>query len=79
MKYTFKQKDIKKYLNELEIEPRLFPIGEIQKGMQVELEHGFINPLTNITNDDPILTLKIALAHLFEDPEYYIKLNKLKL
>ena len=38
---------------------------------QIELEHGSINPNTNVTNDDPILTAKIALAHLNEYPDYY--------
>ena len=46
--------------------------------MDVELEHGSINQLTNVTNDDPILTGKIALAHLNEFPDYYIRLGKME-
>ena len=53
---------------------KMFPIKDVKKGMLVELEHGTENPITNITNDDPIMTCKIALAHLFEDPRYYDKL-----
>jgi hypothetical protein len=46
--------------------------------MDVELEHGTANPETNITDDDPIKTGKIALAHLSEFPDYYIRLDKLE-
>lgn len=46
--------------------------------MDVELEHGRRDPATNVTNDDPILTGKIALAHLNEFPDYYIRLIKME-
>lgn len=39
--------------------------------MNIEREHGLINPKTNVTNDDIITTAKIALAHLNEFPNYY--------
>lgn len=55
-----------------------FGLSELTRGMNIELEHGSINNLTNITNDDLILTAKIALAHLLEDPNYYIKLKKIE-
>ena len=42
-------------------------------GVNIELEHGSVNPLTNVTNDDLLLTMKIALAHLNEFPDYYNK------
>ena len=48
-----------------------FTIYEFLDGMNVELEHGNINPKTNATNDNVILTAKIALAHLNEFPNYY--------
>ena len=35
-----------------------------RQGMEVELEHGSRDPRTDVTDDDPILTGKIALAHL---------------
>jgi len=47
-------------------------------GMQVELEHGKKNPQTNVTNDDPVLTAKIALAHLSEFPDYYQRLKEME-
>lgn len=50
-----------------------FNIDEFLDGLNVELEHGKINPKTNITDDDLIKTAKIALAHLNEFPNYYNK------
>lgn len=44
---------------------------EFLLGINIELEHGTINPKTNVTNDDLITTAKIALAHLNEFPNYY--------
>lgn len=49
-----------------------FDREQITFGLKVELEHGRVNPVTNITDNDPIMTLKIVLAHLSEDPQYYI-------
>lgn len=48
-----------------------FTVEEFLDGINIELEHGRINPATNVTNDDLILTAKIALAHLNEFPNYY--------
>lgn len=50
-----------------------FTLDEFLEGMNIELEHGTINPKTNVTNDDVITTAKIALAHLNEFPNYYNK------
>jgi Protein of unknown function (DUF5661) len=47
-------------------------------GLEVELEHGKRDPETNVTNNDPLLTGKIALAHLNEFPDYYTRLAKLE-
>lgn len=55
-----------------------FDIEQFRMGLDVELEHGKINSVTNVTNDDPILTGKIALAHLNEFPDYYTRLYKLE-
>ena len=48
-----------------------FSIFDLLRGMNVELEHGTINPNTNVTDNDLIKTTKIALAHLNEFPNYY--------
>lgn len=50
-----------------------FSKEELLSGINIELEHGLINPETNVTNDDLITTAKIALAHLNEYPNYYNK------
>ena len=46
--------------------------------MEVELEHGSHDPQTNVTNDDLIVTGKIALAHMKEFPDYYERLEKME-
>ena len=48
------------------------------KVLDVELEHGLRDPSTNVTGDDPILTGKIALAHLKELADYYTRLAKME-
>ena len=51
-----------------------FDVEQFRMGLDVELEHGARDPETNVTGDDPILTGKIALAHLREFPDYYTRL-----
>lgn len=55
-----------------------FSIEEFLDGINIEAEHGSINKDTNVTNDDLIITSKIALAHLNEYPNYYNKEYGLK-
>ena len=55
-----------------------FDVEQFRVGMDVELEHGTIDPNTNVTNDDPVATGKIALAHLNEFPDYYTRLEKME-
>lgn len=50
-----------------------FTLDDLIAGVDIELEHGTQNPQTNVTNNDLILTMKIALAHLNEFPNYYNK------
>ena len=50
-----------------------FTLEEFLTGLNIEKEHGTINHKTNVTNDDIIITAKIALAHLNEFPNYYNK------
>lgn len=58
-------------INELNIKLDKFGVKDLMTGYEIELEHGSVNPKTNVTNDDKIMTLKIALAHLNEYPDYY--------
>ena len=53
-------------------------LEEFRSGLAVELEHGARDPETNVTNDDEVLTGKIAWAHLREFPDYYTRLAKLE-
>ena len=55
-----------------------FSPDEFLEGINIELEHGTLNPKTNVTNDNLITTAKIALAHLNEFPNYYNKEYGLK-
>jgi len=48
-----------------------FSKEEFLDGMNIELEHGKVNKKTNVTNDNLIITAKIALAHLNEFSNYY--------
>ena len=50
-----------------------FTLEDFLEGINIELEHGLVNLETNVTNDDLIMTAKIALAHLNEFPNYYNK------
>ena len=56
-----------------------FSIFDFLDGINIELEHGLVDPETNVTNDDLITTAKIALAHLNEFPNYYNKDYGLKM
>jgi len=55
-----------------------FDVEQFRRGMDVELEHGFHDLLTNVTGDDPLVTGKIALAHLREFPDYYTRLEQME-
>ena len=55
-----------------------FDVEEFRAGMDVELEHGLHDLLTNVTDDDPHVTAKIARAHLNEFPDYYTRLEKME-
>jgi hypothetical protein len=55
-----------------------FDVDEFRAGMDVELEHGLHDLGTNVTDDDPVVTGKIALAHLNEFPDYYTRLERME-
>ena len=55
-----------------------FDVEQFRAGMDVELEHGTRDPDTDVTGDDPVLTGKIALAHLRELPDYYARLARME-
>jgi Protein of unknown function (DUF5661) len=55
-----------------------FDVKQFRAGLGVELEHGTANQTTDVTNDDPLMTGKIALAHLTEFPDYYTRLARME-
>ena len=76
----------------LHVDTDVLSISSLRKGMLVELEHGThnaqkgthnirancIDSITNITNDDLIMTAKIALAHFAEGLNYYEYLEEME-
>lgn len=77
-KKQFTAQEAKTVGDELGIKWNQFDVDQFRRGMDVELEHGTIDPLTNVTNDDPIMTGKIALAHLNEFSDYYDRLEEME-
>ena len=77
-KKSFSAEEAKKIGEELGIDWSKFDLEQFRMGMDVELEHGLRDSHTNVTNDDPLITGKIALAHLNEFPDYYTRLDKLE-
>lgn len=77
-KTNFTQEEAKEIGNNLGIDWNKIDIIQFTKGINVELEHGDMNSNTNVTNNDPLLTGKIALAHLYELPDYYDRLEKIE-
>jgi hypothetical protein len=59
-------------------ETAAFDLEQFQAGLDVELEHGSHDPRTNVTNDDPVTTGRIAWAHLNEFPDYYTRLERME-
>ena len=55
-----------------------FDVDQFRRGLDVELEHGRHDPSTNVTDDDAIVTGKIALAHLNEFADYYTRLERME-
>lgn len=55
-----------------------FDADQFRRGLDVELEHGSRDPATDVTASDPIITGKIAWAHLREFPDYYDRLEVLE-
>lgn len=55
-----------------------FDPEQFRMGLEVEIEHGSRDPRTNVTGNDPLLTGKIAWAHLTELPDYYTRLHDME-
>jgi hypothetical protein len=77
-KKNFTAKEAREIGERLGIKWGRFDVDQFRRGMDVELEHGLRDPSTNVTGDDPLVTGKIALAHLNEFGDYYDKLEKME-
>lgn len=75
-KHKFTADEAKKIGDQLGINWDKVPLEQFRRGMEVEMEHGASDPETNVTNDDPLLTGKIAWAHIKERRDYYTRLDK---
>lgn len=78
MRKQFTTKEAKAIGNKIGIDWDQFDIEQFRMGLAVELEHGAHDKQTNVTNDDPLVTGKIAWAHLKEVPDYYSRLKKME-
>jgi len=74
----FTTEEAKEIGEKLDIKWDKFDVEQFRMGLDVELEHGLVDPHTNVTDDESILTGKIALAHLNEFSDYYTRLEKME-
>lgn len=77
-KKSFTAEEAKNIGEQLGLEWDKFDVEQFRMGMDVELEHGTVDPATNVTDDNPLTTGKIALAHLNEFPDYYTRLEAME-
>jgi hypothetical protein len=77
-KKRFSLAEAKQIGEALGIDWRAFDVEQFLAGLEVELEHGTVDTQTNVSNDDALITGKIALAHLKEFPDYYTRLSAME-
>lgn len=77
-KQSFTADEAKAIGEQLNVDWSKFDVEQFRMGMDVELEHGTREAHTNVSNDDPLVTGKIALAHLTEFPDYYTRLESME-
>jgi len=77
-KENFTTEEAKQIGESLGVDWSKFDVEQFRMGMDVELEHGLVASHTNVTNDDPTMTGKIALVHLNEFADYYTRLDKME-
>jgi len=78
VKKSFTTEEAKQIGGALGIDWSKFDVEQYRMGLDVELEHGLVDLHTNVTNDDPMMTGKIALAHLNEFSDYYTRLEEME-
>jgi hypothetical protein len=70
-KPAVKEKEAQTILKRVNVENMDIALEEFRRGLEVELEHGTQFKDANVTNNHPVLTGKIVLAHLKESLDYY--------
>ena len=68
---TVSLKEAKAILAEMDLKDVGIDPNEFRAGLEVELEHGVRFKDANVTNNHPLLTGLIVLAHLKESLDYY--------
>ena len=77
-KRQFSAEEARSVGTQLKIDWVQIDLDQFRRGLEVELEHGAIDPETNVTGDDLVLTGKIAWAHLKEIRDYYTRLDQME-
>jgi hypothetical protein len=77
-KRQFSTEEARSIGTQLKIDWAQIDLEQFRRGLEVELEHGAIDPETNVTGDNPVLTGKIAWAHLKEVGDYYTRLDQME-
>jgi hypothetical protein len=62
-------------LDALQVKDMAVDLEDFKQGLEVELEHGIMFQDANVTNNHPVLTGKIVLAHFKESLDYYKRLE----
>lgn len=78
MEFTIEQARAAAQTAGFNLEAEGIDIKALMDGMNAELEHGLAHPDTDVTGNDPVLTAKIAVAHLRKSPFYYAPNKGLK-
>jgi hypothetical protein len=78
MNNPFTLQEAKKIGEKVGIDFATISLEQFRIGLGVELEHGSHDPETDVSGDDPIITAKIAWAHLKELPDYYTRLEAME-
>lgn len=73
--FAVTKKEAATILHIVNVKKMAIPVEEFRQGLDVELEHGTRYTDANVTNNHPILTGKIVLAHLKETMDYYERLE----
>jgi hypothetical protein len=72
---TVSEEETSTILNIVNTKGMNIPLEAFRKGLEVELEHGTRFEDANVTNNHPILTGKIVIAHLKETMDYYERID----